>query len=171
MNIKTRFFGEIEIDERDIITFPNGLFGFESEKRFLVIYDSDEEVKNIMFLQCVDNEHLCFIVIDTRYFGERYAPVIPEDAYRSLSFNTRENKENALILAVAVINHEYEKSTANLLSPILINPANNMAMQVILDTSMGNNFLYKTKQLIFEQEFVAKNNKDVKNNKVVLSKE
>ena len=29
MNIKTRDFGEIEIDESTIITIPNGIIGFE----------------------------------------------------------------------------------------------------------------------------------------------
>lgn len=172
MKIKTRFFDEIEIDKKDIVAFPNGLFGFENEKRFLLIYDSDEEVKNIMFLQCIDNENLCFVVIDTRYFGEMYDPVIQEDAYRSLSFNMQEDKNNAIILAIAVIYQEFEKSTANLLSPILINPANNMAMQVILDTSLGRNSLYKTKQLIFEKEFAAETSRTVKENRsAVFSKE
>ena len=34
MKINTNFFGEIEIDEKEIITFEKGMIGFEDIKKF-----------------------------------------------------------------------------------------------------------------------------------------
>ena len=40
MKVKTRYFGEIELDDSKVITFDNGLFGFEEFTRFALLYDS-----------------------------------------------------------------------------------------------------------------------------------
>ena len=51
MEINSRIFGKIEIDDNKIITIPNGLLGFEKYTRYVIAYDSDKESKNgIMWL-------------------------------------------------------------------------------------------------------------------------
>ena len=35
--LDTKYFGRIEYAEEDVLEFPNGLFGFEAEKRFLLL--------------------------------------------------------------------------------------------------------------------------------------
>ena len=37
MKLKTRVFGEIDIDDEKIITFENGIIGFPDLKRFTLI--------------------------------------------------------------------------------------------------------------------------------------
>ena len=39
MKIKTKFFGEIDIDNKKVINFENGLPGFEYLKKFLFMTD------------------------------------------------------------------------------------------------------------------------------------
>ena len=39
MRVNTRLFGEIEIADEKIITFPNGIIGFPDMKKFTMIYD------------------------------------------------------------------------------------------------------------------------------------
>lgn len=59
MEINSRIFGKIEIDDNKIITIPNGLLGFEKYTRYVIAYDSDKESKNgIMWLQCVDEPRI-----------------------------------------------------------------------------------------------------------------
>lgn len=45
MEINSRIFGKIEIDDNKIITIPNGLLGFEKYTRYVIAYDSDKESK------------------------------------------------------------------------------------------------------------------------------
>ena len=39
MLVKTRFFGEVDIEDEKILTFDNGIMGFEDMKRWTLIYD------------------------------------------------------------------------------------------------------------------------------------
>ena len=43
MKIKTRYFGEIDLDDSKIVHFENGLFGFEEYKDYTILYDSEGE--------------------------------------------------------------------------------------------------------------------------------
>ena len=37
MRLKTKYFGEIDCPESDMLRFPDGLFGFEEEKEFFLL--------------------------------------------------------------------------------------------------------------------------------------
>ena len=40
MKIKTRYFGEIDMDDSKIVHFENGRFGFEQYKDYTILSDS-----------------------------------------------------------------------------------------------------------------------------------
>ena len=42
MVIKTKVFGEIEIDDSKIITFGSGIIGFPDLKKFTLLYDAEK---------------------------------------------------------------------------------------------------------------------------------
>ena len=46
MIIKTKVFGEIDLDESKIITFEKGILGFEDFKQFTLLYDLEEEYRS-----------------------------------------------------------------------------------------------------------------------------
>jgi len=50
LNIQTKYFGEMEVSESDVINFPGGVFGFEGMKRF-VIASFDDEDDGVLCLQ------------------------------------------------------------------------------------------------------------------------
>ena len=80
MEINSRIFGKIEIDDNKIITIPNGLLGFEKYTRYVIAYDSDKESKNgIMWLQCVDEPELAFPVMDPMFIITDYRPVVEDE--------------------------------------------------------------------------------------------
>ena len=51
MNIITRDFGEIEINEEDIITFTQPVIGFDDYKKFVILHDEDTRSKSHGFNQ------------------------------------------------------------------------------------------------------------------------
>ncbi|MDE7289033.1 MAG: flagellar assembly protein FliW, partial [Oscillospiraceae bacterium] len=61
MTINTRDFGEQEIAEDKIINFPNGIYAFEDQHRFVMLSPLGNDVFPA-WLQSLDNENLCFIV-------------------------------------------------------------------------------------------------------------
>ena len=40
MKFETKYFGTVEVPRDEVITFPNGLFGFEEERSFLPVQES-----------------------------------------------------------------------------------------------------------------------------------
>lgn len=126
MIIKTRDFGEEEISEEVIIDFPNGVYAFEENRRFVLLSPCGED-KYPMWLQSVDNPNLCFIVFDPKEFVPDYSVELDKETKKLLE---AENSELDF-LCMAVVPDEYINTTINLKSPIVINSAAKKGVQVI----------------------------------------
>lgn len=126
MIIKTRDFGEEEISEEVIIDFPNGVYAFEENKRFVLLSPCGED-KYPMWLQSVDNPNLCFIVFDPREFVPDYSVELDKETKELLKADGAELD----LLCMAVVPDEYIKTTLNLKSPIVINSTAKKGVQVI----------------------------------------
>ena len=150
MEIKTKFFGKIDITDEQIILFPYGIYGFENSCRFVLLHDEedgeDESEKIFRWLQCVDDEDLCFTVIEPEFIESGYNPKLPDNTLQKLGAGS---VKDLLYLAIAVIYEDIEKSTANLLGPIVINSKNKVASQIILESAEQQNSEYKIKHKIF----------------------
>ena len=65
MHIKTRVFGEIEIEDSKIITFENGIVGFPEMQRFAIVHDEERGVNaGIRYLQSIDETEFAMPVMD-----------------------------------------------------------------------------------------------------------
>lgn len=126
MIIKTRDFGEEEISEEVIIDFPNGVYAFEENKRFVLLSPCGED-KYPMWLQSVDNPNLCFIVFDPKEFVPDYSVELDRETKELLE----SDGEELDLLCMAVVPDEYINTTLNLKSPIVINSAAKKGVQVI----------------------------------------
>lgn len=142
MLLNTKHFGEIEIEENKIITFKEGIPGFEDSKRYIVLYDGDES-SPFRWLQAVDDGQLAFAVINPFMILGDYDVEIPEDAVGNLHI---ENIEDVMLLSIVVIPEDHTKMTMNLKAPVIINQKNNCGMQVVLDTDM-----YSVRHYIIEE--------------------
>ena len=141
MKINTVRFGEVNIAEEKILTFENGLPPFGGCCRFTII--NSEETEPFLWLQSLDDADVALAVINPFCLFPDYAPIVNE---RDLEQLGNPPDDEVLALTVAVIPRKYENMTTNLLSPILINPNNNHAMQIIMENSE-----YTIKQPIYEQ--------------------
>lgn len=150
MKIKTKFFGEIDIDENQIVLFPFGIYGFEEYNRFILLHDEEDENNFFRWLQCVDEEMLCFTVMEPGLIYGDYSPKLPENFLKKLGADDEGCFDELIYLVITVLYDEIKKSTVNLLSPIIINPKNKIAAQIILETCEPQNSGFKTKHRIFE---------------------
>ena len=146
MKIRTKFFDEIEIDEAEVILFPFGVYGFEEYNRFILIHDEDDENGIFMWLQAIDDENLCFIVMEPETIDANYSPKLPDGILRKVNAET---EVDIRYIVMSVIRQDIEKSTVNLLSPIVLNPTKKVALQVVLDPAEPRNSQYKTRQNLF----------------------
>jgi flagellar assembly factor FliW len=141
MLINTRDFGEVDIPDEELLTFPTGLFGFEDVKTFALLSPLGEEVYP-KWLQSAEDVAPCFVVFEPSAVCESYAVKLePADEkllklMKPLKFSgfAYDNKgmEGLQLLVIATVPHDFRKTTLNLKAPIVINTDNNLATQVVL---------------------------------------
>lgn len=135
-------FGRIEVDEEAVITFSQGLFGFENYRRFVVLCLDDKSP--FRWLQSMEEPSLAFVVIEPRHFMPDYAPTISDADAEALGLN--EETPYLIFVVVTIPPGKPEQMTANLMGPIIVNAATRTARQVIVEDEC-----YSTKHSILEE--------------------
>ena len=139
--VDTKPFGKIEVEEKQIIDFPDGILGFEFEKKFIIL-DSNEQ-SPFKWMQAYSEPDLAFVIIQPVDFLPEYDLVISHVDLESV--NTK-NVEDLLVFAIVTIPSDTSQMTANLQGPIIINPEKKVGRQVI---SLSDK--YKVKHKILEE--------------------
>lgn len=131
MLIKTRYFGEIDVDDAKILTFDDGLIGFENLKKFTLIYNNETEASsNVTWLQSLDEPLVAFPVINPFYIMTDYNPIVEDEVLIPLG----ELKEDSTaIFLTLTVPSDITKMTTNLKAPIIINADTKKGCQVIAE--------------------------------------
>lgn len=129
MIVNTKFVGNVEIEEKDIINFEYGLPGYTSLHKFMLI--PVEGNPNLYYMQSIEEVKVCFIIINPFLIVEDYEVDICEDTVEKLGIN---KIEDVNLYSILTIPEDIKEVTANLQAPIVINTANNKAFQEILNT-------------------------------------
>lgn len=130
MELNTKYFGCIDYAGEDVIDFPNGLFGFEAEKRFLLLPFAGSD-GNMLCLQSLEIPSLAFIAMNPFSLKPDYAPVLSEEALQLMG---AQRSEDLCYYVMCVAREPVGESTVNLRCPVVINPDLHRGIQVILDT-------------------------------------
>ncbi len=133
MKINTRKFGDIEIDEKKILTMPDGLPGFPGLTRFAFL--EDPRLAPFNWFQSVETPDLALTVIDPILFKPDYDFDI-ESVIRGKKW-AKVTRKDLLVYVVVNIAGEKEgrRVTANLMGPLVLNPKTNQVVQVVLSDS------------------------------------
>lgn len=133
MIIKTKVFGEIDLDESKIITFEKGILGFEDFKQFTLLYDLEEEYRShISWLQCVEEPSLALPVVAPFVVKPDYNPTVEDELLKGLG---NLNTENLVVLLTLTVPKDLENMSVNLKAPIIINSEEKKGIQVIADNN------------------------------------
>lgn len=127
MKIHTSRFGEVELNDQDIINFPEGILGFENCKRFFVIDPSDGSL--VLWLQSVSDPDVAFPIIEPEIFKPNYTPDLMPSDIRTLELD---HVKDAKVYTVLTIPVDVTKMSANLKAPIIINSKKNSGRQIVL---------------------------------------
>ena len=129
MEVKTKTLGTVQVEEKQIINFVNGLYGFEEYHRFAII---EAEYQPFFWLQSLDESNLAFIIVDPFLIVNDYELDIDDNALSEIGIDS---PEDVVLFAIITIPADGSAVTANLQGPIVINRKNNIALQVILSDS------------------------------------
>ncbi len=121
------FFGALDLDKAAILCFPQGLPGFENERRFAAIQIPEQ--KPLVYLQSATTPGLCLLALPVTSIQPGFVLNLrPED--RDVIDSDRTSLSKPITLAI-VASEADGTVTANLAAPIVINPQNGFAVQAI----------------------------------------
>ncbi|MBS13814.1 MAG: flagellar assembly protein FliW [Gemmatimonadetes bacterium] len=120
-------FGELETTQDKIISFPDGLPGFECFKEYALFEDPASEP--FQWFLSIESQELGFVVINPLYLWPDYDPKISKDDLKSLEIS---KPEEILIYSIVTLSDDPSHVTVNLSGPILINTTNRRARQLAL---------------------------------------
>lgn len=131
MVINTRVFGEITIEDNKLIHFPGGIVGFPQLQDFALIHDEEKgDNGGIRWMQSVQEPQFAMPVIDPLCVKEDYNPLVEDDLLAPLG---NIEPEELLVLTTITVPSDLTKMTVNLKAPFIINAANRIAAQVIVE--------------------------------------
>ncbi|HNW93095.1 MAG TPA: flagellar assembly protein FliW [bacterium] len=128
MEITSKPFGKVTVADDSIITVPEGLYGFEEFKRYVMLSNPDE--RPFSWLQAVDNPRLAMVVVNPgEVFGARFAP---KPAAADLLALEVQSPANLVFCCIVVVPEDPKLMTVNLKGPVALNMATRRARQIIL---------------------------------------
>lgn len=128
VKIETTRFGPLGVAEGEVIRMAGPIFGFEPLTRFvLLIHD---EGTPLWWLQSMEEPGVAFVVVNPRVLQSGYNPSISEADLESLAID---GGEEIVLLSIVTVHLHPFRVTANLKAPILINAAQRVAKQIVLE--------------------------------------
>ncbi len=129
LRVATSRFGEIEVDEKKLITLTTPFLGFPDSRRFVLRPHSPESP--FMWLQSVEDQNLAFVVVQPEVVKPDYHPQLTAHDRQELRLAADQDLQILVILTVP--SGRPKEITANLLGPLAINVRDRVAKQVLLD--------------------------------------
>lgn len=134
IQIQTTRFGEIELEDSRLITFPDGMIGFPKLKTYVLLEHKPNSP--FLWLQSAEAPDLAFVLMNPLLIESDYPRHIP---LQEGSETEDGNTNGSLVFAVVTIPPgEPRKMTANLLGPVVIDAEARTGRQVILSDSLYN---------------------------------
>lgn len=142
MKVQTKYYGEIDIDDKQVITFPEGILGLEEYKKY-VLFEMPDNYK-FFHLQSLDEEYICFLLIKPWDFYSDYEIDVSDEELAAIHI---ESIEEVAVFNIVTLHEDVKASTANLLAPIIINAETKEGAQILLREEK-----YATKHALFSKK-------------------
>ena len=141
--INTLRFGELEIEEQDVVRFADGIPAFEDEHEFVGL--PYEEGTPYMFLQSMATPELAFLMTDPFVFFPDYSFELDDENMDKLEIKTMDDVLVCPLISIPRSGVAY--MTTNLLAPVVINRHTMQAKQIVLEKTQ-----YTTKHRLFPEK-------------------
>lgn len=129
MQTNTKYFGAVTYEEEDVLTFQQGLFGFEEERSFLLLPFAGSD-GNLLCFQSLQTPSLAFVAMNPFSICPTYAPVLTAEELQQMQV---ERSEDLCYYVLCVVRQPVGASTVNLRCPVVVNEDTHQAMQIILE--------------------------------------
>jgi flagellar assembly factor FliW len=149
MKLKTKPYGEIEVNEQQKVHLPEGIIGFEDIHDYYLL---DSKEGPFYWLQAAEFPELAFLLINPKLFKEDYKLSVKESDLKSMNL---ESKNDLLDFAIVTVPEDPAKISANLMGPIVVNRKTRVAKQVISENDEHSIKHYLLEEMKNEKEKIA----------------
>ncbi len=118
------------VKPENVFHFKEGIVGFEEHKDYVFLLN--DTIKPFMFMQSLTDSNLSFVCVKTDLVCPDYEITLPK---ANVQFLELEKPEDTLILSLVTVRPDVTDTTANLMSPIVINMQQSLGQQIILERS------------------------------------
>jgi len=125
--IKTTRFGNIQIEESDLITFSEGILGFADLNKFVILDDPNDDI--FAWLQSCEAGAIAFPVLEPELFTQNYKVNLSKTDLEALKLS---DLKKARMFSIVTIPDDPTQMTANLKAPVVINLEQRTARQCVL---------------------------------------
>lgn len=133
MQINTDFFGTVQVDESEIITFASEVPGFPDARRFILL-PFGEGIPFWSF-QSIDQTECAFVVTNPFWIDPEYVFELPESAKEQLGI---QETAQVAVYTTVTLREPFQESTTNLRAPFVMETKRRQAKQIILDETYAN---------------------------------
>lgn len=128
MKIQTSRFGEIEVNEDMLLTFPAGIIGFPESTRYIIL--EHDRPAPFRWMQSVDEPDLAFAIADPADVQPDYQVTVRAEDLADLG--SPDEGDILLFVILTVRSADPSDMTANLRGPIAANVSTRRAKQLVL---------------------------------------
>ena len=141
MKVVTTRFGELEVHPEEVIHFPEGILGFPELHQYCLVDPADDTL--ILWLQSLDQPEVAFPVLEPKIFKTDYTVRLSAQELKLLRL---EKIHQSIVFSILTIPKDVTQMTANLKAPIVVNLADQVGRQVVLQENE-----YTLKHLMFKE--------------------
>lgn len=137
MNVDTYLFGSVEVNPEKVITFPEGLTGFDGATRFMLVHEASEDTPASYTLQSLDNPALAFQIVEPSALGFQYELALSDTETALLQTPAAED----LAVMLMLYKQEGERQAplgANFRAPLVINTRARVGIQKVIGRPRSN---------------------------------
>jgi flagellar assembly factor FliW len=131
--IQTTRFGQVQVQDDELLTFPEGVLGFNDFRKFVLLDDPNDEI--FAWLQSCEEPAIAFPVLEPELFSDSYRVTLAKSETETLKLTPEDAKR---MFCIVTIPDDPTLMTANMKAPIVVNPRLRLARQCVLqDNSLA----------------------------------
>ncbi len=143
MIYKTLRFGELDLLPNDVVTFPNGIFGFPELHRYCLVDPGEDTL--IVWLQSLEDLGIAFPVLEPKIFKQNYIVRLSPVELKDLKLVNLAS-QSAAVFTILTIPQDVTQMSANLKAPLVVNLNEQVGKQVVLQENE-----YTLKHFMFKE--------------------
>jgi Uncharacterized protein conserved in bacteria len=142
LKLLSKYHGEINYEEEDIMKFPFGLPGFEKLRKFIIF--SITESPEFSILHSIEDEEVGLVITNPFIFKPDYEIDLPDYIKVNLKI---ESPEQVFVYTTVTLNSCIDNISSNLKAPIIINNDFKLGEQYIMEGTK-----YQIRYPLFKEE-------------------